>query len=286
MSNKEKVAKAFQTLREGVIDLVKNPTKLEETMKNYGDYYEYNQYSPYNTMLLIFETAILKGRRFQMARGFKQWQTQFNRSVNKGEKAMWILAPRKQKIVEIDEDTGEETVRYALNGFRSVPVFELCQTSGEPLERPTKNHEYKSLKQLDVDDFIAKCGVPVEFEDLLHSNGYTDGKKIVIGTHNDSLASICTLFHELAHYHLHFNREGEEIKLYSDDSVNMKELEAEAVAYMVSSALGIENQYSKKYISNWNRDNGNLNDEFEKRSYGLLMEALNQIDLFIDCINA
>ena len=63
--------------------------------------------------------------------------------------------------------------------------------------------------------------------------------------------------------------------------MNFKELEAEAVAFMVSSALGIENDYSKNYIRNWNINVENIDEEFEKRAYKLLMEALNQIDLFM-----
>lgn len=293
MKNEDRVTEAFNTLRKGVIQLIQNPTELEETMKHYGDFYEYNNYSPFNTMLLMFDTAIQKGRQFQMARGYRAWERDFNRKVNKGEKAMWILAPNKIKIPVYDEDThepvidektGKQLTETVFKGFRPVPVFELCQTSGEPIERPTKNHEYKSLKDLKLQDFIDKCGVKVEFEDLLYSNGYTDGKKIVIGSHNNELASISTLFHELAHYHLHFDREGEEVKLYSDDSTNLKELEAEAVSFMVSSALGITNDYSKKYISNWNKEYGaRVDEEFEDRSVKLLNEALSQITLFKDC---
>lgn len=50
MSNEEKVTEAFKTLRKGVIQLIQNPKELEQTMKHYGDYYEYNKYSPFNTM--------------------------------------------------------------------------------------------------------------------------------------------------------------------------------------------------------------------------------------------
>ena len=284
MSNKEKVEQAFHTLRQGVIGLIQKPDELEATMRHYGDYIEYNRYSPFNTMILVFETAIRKGKRFQMARGYRAWQKEYNRNVKKGESAMHILAPNIITITEIDEETGEEVKVKEHRGFRPVKVFELSQTEGEPISRPTKNHEYKSLKDLKLQDFIDICGVKVEFEDLLYSNGYTDGKKIVIGTHNNELASICTLFHELAHYHLHFDREGEEVKLYKDDSTNLKELEAEAVSYMVSSALGIENEYSKKYITNWNKEKGlKVDDEFEDRSVKLLNEALAQITLFHNC---
>ena len=285
IENNERVAQAFQTLRKGVMELIQNPNELEKTMRHYGDYYEYNKYSPFNTMLLMFETHFRKGKMFQMARGLKTWNREYNRRVKKGEQGMWILAPNIITYKEIDEETGEEVTHKVHKGFRPVRVFELCQTVGEPIERPTKNHEYKSVDDLKLDDFISKCGVKVEFEELLHSNGYTDGKRIVIGEHNSELAGICTLFHELAHYHLHFDHDGEEVKLYNDDSTNLKELEAEAVSFMVSSALGIENEYSRKYISNWNKGCNELDGEFEDRSVKLLNEALSQITLFKDCTN-
>ena len=268
-----------------MLELIQDPERCENIFKDYGDYYEYNNYSPFNTFILMFETAIRKQRPFQMARGYRSWEKDYNRQVKKGEKAMYILAPNKVKRTEKDEETGEETIKYILKGFRAVPVFELSQTEGEPIERPTKNHEYKSLHELQAQDFITACDVPVEFEELLRANGYTDGRKIVLGTHNSELANICTLFHELAHYHLHYTRDGEELKLYSDDSTNLKELEAEAVSFMVASALGIENNYSKKYITNWNKGVKDLDEEFRERSYRLLEEALNQIDTFIGLIN-
>lgn len=287
LTNKEKVNKAFETLRTGVIELINNPKELEIFFQNYGENYSYNNYSPRNTMILMFETMLRKQRMFQMARGYKAWKKDYNRTVKKGEKAMYILAPQK-KIIEkyIDEETGEEVKKYQ-HYYKSVPVFELSQTEGEPIPRNSdKNHLYKSANDLKIGDFINKIDVTVEFEDLLEANGYTDGNRIVLGTHNNDLANICTLFHELAHYNLHFQR-GEELKLYNDnEKTNFKELEAEAVAFMVSSALGIENNYSKAYITNWNKNVKNIDEEFEKRSYHLLMEALNQIDLFIGLIEA
>ena len=281
-TNQEKVKQAFETLRAGVIELIENPNKLEVFFKSYGDNYQYNTYSGRNTMILMFETMLRKGTMFQMARGYKQWQREFNRTVKKGEQAMYILAPQR-KIVskEVNEETGEEVKKY-VTYFKSIPVFELSQTEGDPIPRNyDKNHLYKSSADYKLADFISKVNVPVEFEDMVEANGYTDGKRIVIGNHNNDLAGICTLFHELTHYHLHYDN-GSELKLYSNESSrNLKELEAEAVAFMVSAALGIENNYSREYITNWNSNVKNLDEEFEKRSYYLLMEALNQIDLFI-----
>ena len=280
----DKVTEAFNTLRTGVLEMIQNPEQLEQTMKHYGDYHRYNYYSGQNTLLLMFQTQAYKKRPFMMARGFNQWKKDFNRKVNKGEKGMTILAPTFRTSVHVDENTGEEIRTQILNGFRAIKVFELSQTSGEPIPQPTEDHEYKSLNDLNAQDFADACGVPVYFEDMVKMSGYTDGKKIVVGTHNNDLGQICTIFHELAHYHLHFNREGEELEVYKNDSTNLQELEAEAVAYMVSSALGIENEFSKKYISNWNKENSDIDKEFESRSIRLLNEALSQIDLFIGLV--
>ena len=282
----EKVNKAFETLKNGVIELINNPNQLETFFKAYGNKFEYNKYSARNTILLMFETNIRKQKMFQMARGYRQWENEFNRTVKKGEKAMYILAPQKKIIgKEVDEETGEVTKKY-MTYFKSVPVFELSQTEGEPIPRnTTKNDLYKSEKDLKLNDFIERCGITVEIEDLTEANGYTNGKIIVIGRHNSDIAGICTLFHELAHYNLHYSNE-DELELYENETVNFKELEAEAVSFMVSSALGISNEYSKRYITNWNKSVKNLDEEFEKRSYKLLMEALNQIELFKDLVYA
>ncbi len=282
LTNREKVENAFKTLRAGVIELLNNPNQMEAFFQQYGRNYHYNIYSSRNTMILMFETMLRKGAMFQMARGYKAWKKDYNRTVKKGEKAMYILAPQKRIIEKyIDEETGEEVKKYQ-HYYKSVPVFELSQTEGDPVPRNcNKNHLYKIAAEYNVEDFISKVNVPVEFEELLEANGYTDGKRIAIGKHNNDLAAICTLFHELAHLHLHYDR-GEELEVYSkSERRNLKELEAETVSFMVSAALGIENNYSKEYIANWNDDEEDIDEEFEKRSYNLLMEALNQIDLFI-----
>lgn len=73
------------------------------------------------------------------ARGFKQWQN-VGRSVKKGAKAFYILAPAKRKITRkvTDEDTGEEKEeeRAIITGFRDVPVFRCEDTEGDPIPKP------------------------------------------------------------------------------------------------------------------------------------------------------
>ena len=69
---------------------------------------------------------------FDDARGFRQWQD-VGRFVRKGEHAFYILAPCTRKMTERDEQTGEESSRVVVYGFRSVPVFGYEQTEGKPL---------------------------------------------------------------------------------------------------------------------------------------------------------
>src|SRR5262249_21374832 len=65
---------------------------------------------------------------FSDARTFNQWQ-EVGRSVKKGAKAFYILAPVTKRLH--DEDTGEE--KMIVVGFRGLPVFGYEQTDGEPL---------------------------------------------------------------------------------------------------------------------------------------------------------
>ena len=84
------------------------------------------------------------------ARGCRQWN-KASRHVKKGEKAFYILAPCLKKWTEPDTATGEDTEHQALIGFRSVPVFGIEQTDGEPTpEQETRREFIDSLPLLDV----------------------------------------------------------------------------------------------------------------------------------------
>lgn len=63
------------------------------------------------------------------ARGYRQWQ-EVDRHVRKGERAFHILVPLSKTVTETT-DTGDESKRSFLYGFKSAAVFGLEQTDGE-----------------------------------------------------------------------------------------------------------------------------------------------------------
>lgn len=65
----------------------------------------------------------------------RQWDSEHGRRVKKGEKAIWILAPRTRKLDE-QADDGTRTTRTIVTGFSAVPVFNITQTEGPDLPAP------------------------------------------------------------------------------------------------------------------------------------------------------
>src|SRR5512143_684089 len=61
------------------------------------------------------------------ARGFRQW-LDVGRAVRKGAHAFHILGPISVKREERDADTGETRERFAVVGFKSIPVFRVEDT--------------------------------------------------------------------------------------------------------------------------------------------------------------
>jgi len=66
------------------------------------------------------------------ARGYRQWEA-VGRHVKKGAKAFYILAPLTRMVEETDPETGEKRERVIVRGFKTVPVFRLEDTEGEPV---------------------------------------------------------------------------------------------------------------------------------------------------------
>lgn len=199
--------------------------------------------------------------------GYKKWQTEFNRTVNKNEHGIMIIAPVKYKA-DVEEPVFDENARPVLDengkqkkevvkkefqGFRPAYVFDLQQTSGEPI--PT----LATLLDASVDDFetlkeivIKVSPVPVEFsKDTGSANGYYSPteQKIVIKEGLPELQTIKTMIHECAHASL--GHGGEEDKWDRET----KEVQAESVAYWVASMLNLDtSDYSFGYIAGWSKD--------------------------------
>jgi len=92
------------------------------------------------------------------ARGIRQWN-QAGRKVRKGSSAIWILAPCVKKIKEKD-NASEEKKRQVIYGFRSVPVFAVEDTEGDPL--PDRDDKYDSwAAQLPLMDVAESWGINV-----------------------------------------------------------------------------------------------------------------------------
>jgi antirestriction protein ArdC len=192
-----------------------------------------------------FNNALLIGAQDPAATrvaGFATWR-RLGRSVAKGERAIWILAPMIGRRTR-DAD-GEE--RRPVYGFRPVAVFDVAQTEGDPLPEVCCN--------LDGEDPAAwfgmlrgraeRLGYSVEPAEL---PGSTNGdcnyglRRIRVESRNHPAQQVKTLAHELAHALLH---EGV-------GDLALAELEAESAAFLVCHSLGLDSgQYSFGYVACW-----------------------------------
>lgn len=207
--------------------------------------------------------------------GFHKWK-EFNRQVDKGAKGIYILAPQQHKtmmkqpvldengVTKLDEDgkpiTEEKERVYTT--FRPVVVFDVSDTSGEPLpefkakELSGKVENFSTI----IEALKSISPVPVEFEDIQGgAKGYfsPDKQRIAIKNGMDELQIIKTLAHEVSHSLLHdrFNPRLEGVENEFNKTRPVKEIEAESSAYIFCKNLGLDtSDYSLKYVVGWEQD--------------------------------
>jgi antirestriction protein ArdC len=190
--------------------------------------------------------------------GFKAWQRNFNRSVCKGEKAIRILAPVVVK--KTDQATGDVT--RAVVGFRGACVFDVSQTSGEPLPEPPAcvPHDGDQLSEYlpALEAHARELGYVVyRYVPEGGALGFCDpaGMRIVISPELSANAQVSTLVHELAH------AEG---LSYKDRPRAECEVIVECVTAIVLGTLGFDPaSFSVPYIASWAQDDEGL-DSLEK----------------------
>jgi len=170
--------------------------------------------------------------------GIRTWN-ELGRYVRKGEKGIQILAPMMGFRRRKDDGTDEDAVarkQQILIGFRAVYVFDVSQTEGAEL--PEMNHSITGEVGEHRDrlfDFIRQQNITLEYnEKIAPALGISYGGKIVLLPGQSKAEEFTTLVHELAHEILH----KAERRILTTQTV--RETEAEAVAFVVGKAVGLE----------------------------------------------
>ena len=188
----------------------------------------FHRYSWHNIMLI----ASQKPTATHIA-GFHTWQ-KLGRFVKKGEKGILILAPIMKRKAEnpeqIESDDSPSTV-----GFRPAYVFDVSQTDGQELPAigsvngDPREHRERLVK------FVAEQGIALGYsQDIAPARGESAGGKITLLPGQSPAEEFATLAHEVAHELMH---RGERRK---STSKRVRETEAEAVAFVVCSAIGLD----------------------------------------------
>jgi antirestriction protein ArdC len=233
---------------ENLIASTSEAAKSEAVTNYLASMSAFHNYSWNNTMLIWMH----KPDASQVA-GYKTWQ-KLGRQVRKGEKGIPILAPvsYRQKDSE-GEPTGEAKLF-----FKTVYVFDVSQTDGEPLpEAPNwKSTEKRAELESKLIDFATGRSITV----TVSSDERSDGAQGVSMGGTIELAPAAgtkTLIHELAHEMLH---QATGAKLYA--SHELMELQAESVAYVVSKHFGMEPEGSPNYLALWGADPKDMRAHF------------------------
>jgi len=260
-TEKQRVQELTDKLEQGLQDLFNSDSYCNylRTMS------KFHNYSFNNTLLIAMQKPDAT-----LVAGYKAWQKNFERHVNKGEKAIRILAPAPYKIKEerdkIDPVTQEllldkdgnpqkEEVEITIPAFRAVSVFDVAQTDGKPIPELAAKELLSDVEG--YQDMIraveAISPVPIELEEIAgDSKGYYDSeaKRIAVQENMSESQTLKTMIHEVAHSKLHSKEVEQDEQMRKDR--NTKEVEAESVAYTVCQHFGIDtSDYSFGHIAGW-----------------------------------
>jgi antirestriction protein ArdC len=184
----------------------------------------------------ILEIARQKPTATRVA-GLYAWN-QLGRKVKKGEKGIRILAPiigiKRKRDEEAEKDITKQNIRV-LVGFRNAYVFDVSQTDGTELPTMREMRGTVGQNRDRILAFIKEQGIELVFtEKIAPALGISYGGRIAILPGQSEAEEFSTLVHELAHEMLHkADRRTTTTKV-------VKETEAEAIAFVIGKAVGLD----------------------------------------------
>lgn len=226
----------------------------------------FHRYSWRNQMLLLLQ-AEDRGVEITRVAGYRRW-AELGQQVTKGSKAFAVLAPVRRRLsLEEAQKLAAEGKRafdeqgtpvLVVRGFRIERVFDETQTEPmeghEPLPKPAAWIEQEGNGPAGLWDGLAALvtgeGYEIEVRPSIQSDGGAHGWSsrerllVWVDSECDEAERIRIVAHELAHIRCqHFDR---------NVSRPQGECEADSVAFVVCSALGLDiSRSSVDYVATW-----------------------------------
>jgi antirestriction protein ArdC len=212
----------------------------------------FHRYSLRNVMLI----ASQKPTAMHVA-GFHTWH-KLGRFVKKGEKGILILAPIVQRK-NATEEQGENDESSTAVGFRAAYVFDISQTDGRELPEIGSVTGDPNDHRERLGRFVTEKSITLEYShDIAPARGTSTGGKITLLPGQSPAEEFATLAHEVAHEMMHRDERR------SNTSKRSRETEAEAVAFVVCQAIGLETgSAAQDYIQLYEGDAKLLTESLE-----------------------
>ncbi|MUV58100.1 ArdC-like ssDNA-binding domain-containing protein [Halogeometricum sp. CBA1124] len=252
-----------------LVDHVDDAQTSEEFMEWLDVQSRFHDYSYRNTLLIKRQCP-----EATRVAGYRTWQEDFDRHVQEGESAIWIWAPiitkqcpecenspsyHENSDCDYDQTPLEEWSE-GLVGFRPASVFDISQTDGEPLPKLDTEATGDADGLVDrLTDAADELGVTIrivpeaewthgEAKGICEQLSLVDLQPRVKVRDRENDADLArTLIHEYAHALLQFDVD-------DDTERSKREVEAEAVAYVVGRYCEIDTSGSAFYLAAWESD--------------------------------
>lgn len=127
--------------------------------------------------------------------------------------------------------------------FRAVYVFDMADTDGKPVPQLGSTEGDPADRIARLKEYVSSRSIQLEYSEAIRpAQGQCSSGKIIILPGQSAAEEFATLAHETAHALMHLGQQR------TETSKRVRETEAEAVAFVVCSAMGLSASSSVDYI--------------------------------------